>query len=112
MKVLLKLAVVALLANATWHVWGVYSSHFKFKDAVQSTTQYNTERPEHELRTRILELAAQYDVPVTEANFTIRRDDNHVVVEGSYTRPVDVLPGFSYPMKFNWQVDVLSMRMR
>ena len=112
MKVLLKLAVVALLANATWHFWGVYSAHFKFKDAVQSATQYNTEKPEHEQRARILELAAQYDVPLTAASFTVRREENHVIAEGSYTRPVEFLPGFTYPMKFDWKVDVLSMRMR
>jgi hypothetical protein len=112
MKVLLKLAVVAILANATWHLWGVYSAHFKFKDAVQSATQYNTEKTEQEQRARILELAAQYDVPVTDANFTVRRDVNHVIAEGSYTRPVELVPGFVYPMKFDWKVDVLSLKLR
>jgi hypothetical protein len=112
MKVLLKLAIVALLANATWHLWGVYSAHFKFKDAAQSAMQYNTEKSEQEQRTRILELAAQYDVPVTDSSFTVRREENHVIAEGSYTRPVELLPGFIYPMKFQWKVDVLSLKMR
>ena len=49
MKVLLKLAIVALLANATWHVWGVYAAHFKFKDAVQSASQYSGARSDQEL---------------------------------------------------------------
>jgi hypothetical protein len=112
MKILLKLALVALLANVTWHLWGVYSAHFKFKDAVQSATQYNTEKSEQELRSRILELAAQYDVPVTDASFTLRRTENHTIAEGSYTRPVELLPGFSYPLTFNWQVDTMAMRIR
>jgi hypothetical protein len=112
MKALIKLAIVALLANATWHLWGVYSAHFKFKDAAQSAMQYNTEKTEQEQRARILELAEQYDLPVTDANFTVRRQDNHVIAEGSYTRPVELLPGFTYPMKFNWNVDVISMGIR
>jgi hypothetical protein len=109
MKVLLKLALVALLANATWHIWGVYAAHFKFKDAVQSASQYNGARSEQELRNRILELAEQYDVPVTDASFTIRREFNHTITDGSYIRPVEFLPGFRYPLTFNWHVDTFTM---
>ena len=112
MKVLLKLAIVALLANMTWHLWGVYSSHFKFKDAVQSATQYGTEKSEQELRSRIMELATQYDVPVTDENFTLRREENHTIAEGTYTRPVELRPGFSYPFTFKWRVDTLGLRIR
>jgi hypothetical protein len=112
MKVLLKLAIVALLANTTWHLWGVYSAHFKFKDAAQSASQFNSEKSEQELRARILELAAQYDVPVTDANFTLRRTENHTIIDGSYTRPVELLPGFSYPFTFNWHVDTMAIRIR
>ena len=112
MKVLLKLAIVALLANMTWHLWGVYSAHFKFKDAVQSATQYGTEKSEQELRSRIMELATQYDVPVTDENFTLRREENHTIAEGTYARPVELLPGFSYPFTFKWRVDTLRLRIQ
>jgi len=112
MKVLLKLAIVALLANMTWHLWGVYSAHFRFKDAVQSATQYGTEKSEQELRSRIMDLATQYDVPVTDENFTLRREENHTIAEGAYTRPVELLPGISYPFTFKWRVDTLGLRMR
>jgi hypothetical protein len=112
MKVLLKLAIVALLANMTWHLWGVYSAHFRFKDAVQSATQYGTEKSEQELRSRIMELATQYDVPVTDENFTLRREENHTIAEGTYTRPVELLPGFAYPFTFKWRVDTLGLRIR
>ncbi len=109
MKVLLKLAIVALLANATWHVWGVYAAHFKFKDAVQSASQFNGARSDQELHSRILELAGQYDVPVTDANFTIRRDQNHTITDGSYSRSVELFPGFSYPLTFSWHSDTFTV---
>ena len=109
MKVLLKLAIVALLANATWHVWGVYAAHFKFKDAVQSASQFNGARSDQELHSRILELAGQYDVPVTDADFTIRRDQNHTITDGSYSRPVELFPGFSYPLTFSWHSDTFTV---
>jgi hypothetical protein len=99
MKALLKLAVVAILANATWHLWGVYSAHFQFNGA----------KPEQEVRARILDLAAQYDVPVTEANFTLRREEDHTIADGSYIRPVELFPGFQVPFTFNWHVDTLTL---
>ena len=109
MKVLLKLAIVALLANATWHLWGVYAAHFKFKDAVQSASQFNGTRSEQELQSRILELAAQYDVPVTETTFTLHREQNHTIIDGAYVRPVEFLPGFRFPVTFKWHVDTFTM---
>ena len=109
MKVLLKLAIVALLANATWHLWGVWAAHFKFKDAVQSAAQFNGSKSESDLQSRILELAAQYDLPVTENNFTLRREQNHTIIDGSYVRPVEFLPGFRFPLTFNWHVDTFTM---
>ena len=109
MKVLIKLAIVALLANATWHLWGVYAAHFKFKDAVQSASQFNGLRSEQELQSRILELATQYDVPVTETNFTLRREQNHTIIDGSYLRQVEFLPGFRFPLTFNWHVDTFTV---
>ena len=109
MKVLLKLAIVALLANATWHLWGVWAAHFKFKDAVQSASQFNGSKSESELQSRILELAAQYDLPVTENNFTLRREQNHTIIDGTYVRPVEFLPGFRFPLTFNWHVDTFTM---
>jgi hypothetical protein len=108
MKTLIKLALVALVANATWHVWGVYAAHFKFKDAVQSLAQYGSGQSESELRQRILELAAQYDVPITDSSFTITRQEKHTIVDGAYSRPIDLAPGFSSPWTFNWHIDVVT----
>ena len=109
MKVLLKLAIVALLANATWHLWGVWAAHFKFKDAVQSASQFNGSKSESELQSRIVELAAQYDVPVTDANFTLRREEDHTIADGSYKRPVELFPGFPVPFTFKWHVDTFAL---
>lgn len=110
MKTLIKLALVALVANATWHVWGVYAAHFKFKDAVQSLAQYSADKSESEMRQRILELAAQYDVPITDSSFTLTRKDNHTIVDGAYSRPVDLAPGFTSPWTFSWHVDVFTVK--
>ena len=109
MKTLLKLAAFALLANATWHVFQAYAVHYRFKDAVQSTAQYRGDKTETDVRDRVLELASQYDVPVTQENLTVRIVDTHTIVETSYARPVELLPGFTYRWPFSAQVDTLTL---
>ena len=109
MKTLLKLALVALLANATWHVFQVYSIHYRFKDAVQSTVQFRGDKTDTVVRDRVLELASQYDVPVTHENLSIRTVEQRTIVETSYSRPVELLPGFTYVWPFSVHVDVFTL---
>jgi hypothetical protein len=108
-KTLVKLAFVALLANATWQVFNVYWAHFKFSDAVQQTTQFRGEKTDRQLRERILELAAQLDVPVSDESLAIQEVDNHTLVDSSYKRTVELVPGlFSYPWPFTVHTDTVK----
>ena len=109
MKTILKLALVALLANAAWHLFQVYAAHFSFQDSVRSTAQFRGNKGETEVRDRVLELASQYDVPVTNENLSVKILENHTIVETSYTRPVNLLPGFSYPWTFSVSVDTYTL---
>jgi hypothetical protein len=107
-KTLIKLAIVALIANATWHLLVAYTAYYKFRDGVESATLYSAGKNEDQLRSRILELAAQFEVPVTEQNFTLHREGSHIIVEGSFVRRVDLLPFFTYPWPFSWHVDTFT----
>jgi hypothetical protein len=108
-KLLVKLALAALIANAAWRVGSAYLTFYKFKDAVAETAQFGTQKSKAELQQRILELASEYDIPLAADAFSVRRDDrNHTVVDGSYTQPVDVLPGYRYLWPFVWHVDVIT----
>jgi len=107
-KLLIKLAIAALLANATWHVMSAYLSHYKFRDAVQQTTLFGNDKTVAELEKRILDLAAEYDVPLSADDVTVKRDLRHTITDGSYTRPIDLLPGYSRPWSFTFHVDTFS----
>jgi hypothetical protein len=97
MRTLIKLALVALLINASWQLFSVYWSHFKFVDAVQATTQFRGDKTEEQIRTRILELAGEFDLPISDENLTIQGNRTHTVVDSAYTRSVKLLPGYAYP---------------
>lgn len=107
-KPLLKLAVVGLVANMAWHLATAYVAHYKFTDAVQQTTQFGNDKSLDQLKRRVLQLAADYDLPLGEDAFTIRRDTLHTITEGSYTRPIDLLPWYTRNWTFPFDIDTLS----
>lgn len=104
-RLILKLAIVGLLANAAWRAGGVYSSHYRFKDAVQQTTHYRGDKTDTQIHDRIFSLASQYDIPVDEESLTIRREDNRTIVDGAYTKAVELVPGYIYHWPFTIHID-------
>lgn len=107
-KLALKLAIVALVANAAWHLMTAYTSYYKFKDAVQQTTQFGNDKSIDQLRARVLGLASDYDLPLGEDDFTIRRETLHTIVDGAYLANIDLLPGYSKPWRFEFHTDTFS----
>ena len=110
LRTLIKLALVALLINASWQLFSAYWSHFKFVDAVQSLTQFRGDKSDDQIRNRILELAGEFDVPVSDENLTIEGTRIHTVVDGAYTRPVKLLPGYVYPWRFTLHTDTKTLQ--
>ena len=110
MKTILKLAAVALVANAIWHLWGAYSSHFKFRDAVQYAAQYRGEASDADLRQQVLQSAIQFDVPVAANEVTVIHENTHTTVMLSYVRPVELAPGFVYPWAFSLNIDTYTTK--
>jgi hypothetical protein len=109
-KLLIKLAVAGLIANAAWRLGSAYAGYYKFEDAVQQTTQFGPDRSDAELRDRILELAAQYDVPLAEDGFTIERVENHTIVDGEYATPIQLFPGYERAWPFAFHVDTFTIK--
>jgi hypothetical protein len=105
-RTLLKLACVALIANATWHVFGAVSPHYKFTDGVEYAVQNGGDSSDEAVREKVLALAAQFDVPVTQADVSITRSpDRRPIVDISYVRRVELAPGFTYPLPLSIHVD-------
>jgi hypothetical protein len=109
-KTVIKLALVALVANATWHLFEVYSPHFKFRDAVQYAAQYRGDATDADLQSKILDAAIQFEVPVTAAEVSVTHQDSHTIVGISYTRVVELAPGFTYPWPFSISVDTFTVK--
>src|SRR5882724_9350157 len=110
LKLLVKLILAALIANAVWRVGSAYLQFYRFTDAVTQTAQFGTERSRADLPQRIIDLASEYDVPLSVGDFSVQRDNrNHTIIDGSYKRPVDLAPGYQYQWPFTLHVDVLNL---
>ena len=107
-KLIIKLAIAALIANASWRVGSVYVSYYKFEDAARQTTQFRGDKSDAQIESRIFELASEYDLPLTGNNLTIRRADAHTIVDGSFTRPIELAPGYTYPWPFSIHIDTFT----
>jgi hypothetical protein len=107
-KLLVKLAIVVLVANAAWRIGSAYVAHYKFTDSVQQTTLFRGQRSDEQLRARVFEIASEFDIPVTDEAVSLRTEDHHTKVDGSYTRDIEVFPGYTYPWPFEFHTDTLS----
>ena len=107
-KTFLKLALLAAFANVSWHVFVVYSAHYKFKDGVTYVAHYRGDMTDDQIRDRVLELAAQFDVPVEPNALSITHQDKHTMVHASYIKPVELLPGFIYQWPLTLNVDTFA----
>jgi hypothetical protein len=104
MKLLIKLVIAALIANALWRLGLEYTTHYRFSDSVQSAA-LDGSQSEAQLRQRVLELAAEYGVPLADEALTISTDNRHRVISGLYVKPITLLPGYDRSWSFTLAVD-------
>jgi hypothetical protein len=105
-KFILKLLVFVVLANAAWRVGSAYLNHYRFEDAVLAAVQYRGTKSDAEMHKKVLELSSQFDVPLADEDLTVRKEQAHTIVEGSYMQPVDLFPGYSHTFPFTLHLDV------
>jgi hypothetical protein len=105
-KLLLKLAVVAILANAAYHVGSEYLTYFRFRDAIRDAAMFKA-KSNTELMARIVDLAGQYEIPLDQDNVTIERQERRVTVDGWYDKPIEVIPSYEYPWHFSIAEEII-----
>jgi hypothetical protein len=111
-RFLIKLAITALLANAAYQFGSEYLNYYKFKDSVRNAATFRKPKDtDEDLKLQIEDLAFGYDIPLDDDAIRVTSDDSRAVgrsvVEISYVKPVQVLPGYQYPFSFSFSVDTV-----
>ena len=103
MKLIIKLVITALIANALFRIGTEYVTYYNFRDSVREAATYRAKN-DVELSQRVMEIASAYGVPLAADGFTMRRDHREATVLGSYTKPIELAPGFPYQWKFDFEI--------
>jgi hypothetical protein len=108
-KLLVKLTVAALVANALYHIGSEYITFIRFRDAIRGAAIYRA-KTDDDLRRRIVALAADYDVPIEDADITVGRKGTLVTVSAHYRKPIELAPQYpvSWPFDVSLEVEMTS----
>lgn len=109
MRTLIKFAIAALVLHAAYQVGIAYWDHYQFTDAVQQVAQFGESEPIPEIKKRVMELAAERNLPIPEDAITVTRLQRRIDVDGAYTREILLAPGFRKPWTFTVDVVVLTL---
>lgn len=109
-RTLIKLALVAIVANALVRTVPVYWNHFKFRDAVQETARFSSKRTERDVQDRVLSIANRYEIPIGEGDIRVRKDGEKTLVETAYDTEIEYFPGRRYPVHFDVKVEGVPPR--
>ncbi len=108
MKTIIKLVIAALVVHATWRAATVYLRYYEFKDQVHEAAQFSDRKPESELHARVLSLAKQHEIPLAPEALNVRRQENHMLVDATYTEQIELLPRYFYPWEFKVHIDTFT----
>jgi len=106
-KRLVKLAIVALLANAVYRVGVEYITFIKFRDAIRDAAMFKA-KSEGDLRARIVALADDYDLPQDDGDIQITRQERVWHIDGSYRKAIEIVPRFQYDWPFPYSLEVVT----
>ena len=107
---LVRLAVLLLIAHALYRFVPIYAHSHQFKDAVAEAALFSKDRSEHEIIERVMELAAQYQIPLEREAVQVTKDRSKTYINLVYEEQIEWVPGYSRPMPFNVAVEGWHVR--
>jgi hypothetical protein len=99
-KLVLKLAVVALLAHAAIKIVPVFWSNLRFKDALAEQARFAGKKSEEELRNRAEKIANDLEIPVTGEGIAIKKNGPVTTYDTRYVAQLEYFPRRYYPWEF------------
>lgn len=109
-KRLINLLIVLAIAHAGYKAVPVYWRYVQFRDEVAEAARFSGGRSEKEIRDRVAEMIARYEVPLDPFQVSIVPGRASTAIDASYEQPVELLPKYFYKWKFDVKVDVTHVR--
>ena len=109
MKTLIKLLVVAAILHAGWKTGSAYWRFYNLQDEAQKAALFGGDRGPSDIHARIVQIARDLRVPINPEKLEVRREPNHILIHGTYTERIEVLPRYYYPWQFTLDLDVFTL---
>lgn len=110
MKALLKLAIFFLVVHALFRFVPPYWSHNQFASELKARALTWREHSVSDVREQVLAMATARGVPIDGEHITVRREQDHLLIDVAYTRTIEFVPGWTYPWAFEAHVDAWMIR--
>ena len=106
-KKIISLVIFLVLANAGYRVGIVYFHDQQFKDAVRELSLFSGGKSEEVIRAKVLELAAENQVPLDPDFVELTRKvtpgvGDHLMIKTAYAVMVPVFPGNPRRFQFDY----------
>src|SRR5262249_34140948 len=90
-----------------YRVGAEYVTYIKFRDAIRDAAMFKA-KSEEDLRVRIVALADDYDIPQDDDDIQISREERVWRIDGSYHKPIEIVPRVKYAWPFNYSLEVVT----
>ena len=108
---LIKLLVLAIIANTLYQFVPPYLRYIRFKDGVRETALFSERLNDVQIVDRVMALADRLEVPIDRDAVQVSRpESNRVRVEGSYVEPMWFVPWRQYDWQFDVSVDARHVK--
>lgn len=98
LKRLVELVIAAAVLYAGYHAAVVYLHHYQFQDGLEETARFGRGRSDEQLRERVMQLAAEYEIPLAPEAVVIQTDANATRIAAPYTARIKLLPNYIYEL--------------
>jgi hypothetical protein len=112
MGTLIKLVIAVLVLNAAAKAGVSAFSHYQFVDAAHEAMVYLPNASDDQLVQTVARIAHDYEVPIDEDDIALRHDGPDIIVEFSYDREINLVPGiYTKSWTFSPVISVRSLRL-
>lgn len=110
MKTIIKLLITVAFLNALYRTGVEAMKYYELKDAAYQIALFGGFDSEANLRARVMEKAADLQVPIAPEQVTVRREGMHTSITAEYEQPVELFPRFTRSAKLSFSVSAYSTR--
>lgn len=112
MATVIKFVIAVLVLNAAAQAGVAAFEHYQFTDAAREAMVFAPNASDNQLVQLVAKIARDHNVPVTEDDISLHHRGADIVVEFTYDKDVDLVPGtYTRKWTFSPTLSVRSLRL-